>query len=118
GGQVGRADGVVEGPGRVLVAAAVNNASPNAGTGQQGREYEAPMASTPLIGALGSSAHLAQANDQRLIEESALGKVIEQGRKRLVETRQEVFFEIAAVNVRVPAVAVGRGPSHRDEPRA
>src|SRR4029453_17154218 len=74
----------------ILVARAIYCAAADAGTREYGREERAPGAAAPGVGRGRGAAHFAQADDERLVQEAAGRKIVEQRGECIVKRRQQV----------------------------
>src|SRR5262245_16375157 len=85
--QILRTDRAVNREGSVAVGAAMNDAGPYSGAGEDHGVAAAPMASPAFTFDQRSSAELAHPHDKCFIEQSAYVEVVEQGGETHIELR-------------------------------
>ena len=93
GGQVGGGNGIGFGTGTELVAGADNGSAADTAAGQDNA-----VAVGPVIAAAGAidpraAAELAHGDDERRVEQAAIGQVVDQRRERQVGRREQVVLE-------------------------
>ena len=102
-GQVAASERSRRGVSSVLVAGSDDLAAANAGSCHREAEDVAPMIATAVAVDLRSPTELTDHDDQRFVEQSALGQVIHQCGERHVELRAEIVLQSVGVqSVRVP----------------
>ncbi len=101
---VGGSDAAFDWESRVFVGLAVDDSTTNATAGQCDREAVAPVIASRVAVDLRCVAELTQPHDQRFVEQTTLGQVLQQRRVALIHDRhQERLQRLRVSRVRVPA---------------
>src|SRR6185369_3142928 len=95
GGEFGGVDGAVGGGGAALVAGTNNGSRGNATAGEDRGPHTGPMVAAAAGVDFGSAAEFSRGDDERFLQEAALGEVVEQRGEAAVEVGAERVAVIA-----------------------